>query len=166
MGEHMLHSLRALEASKVSVAAQITSITALIREGKRWTGAILGYHVQGRDQRIGDVLDFIVDDQTGDIRYLVVNAYGECSSRRILLAPHWTHRISWSERKIFMDFSEQLIQESPNWARATPLTRDYEARLHDHYGRPPYWARGEQADTLGHRSGGDSPEGASVGSPA
>lgn len=143
----MLQSLRALGENEVNVAAQIESTTVHVREGKSWTDAILGYDVHGRDQRIGDVQDFIVDDQTGDIRYLVVDADGEWStSRKVLLAPNWTHRISWGERKVYIDFSQQLIHDSPAWARATPLTREYETRLHDHYRRPPYWTRNEEAD--------------------
>ena len=164
MGENMLQSLRALEASDMHGTTEIESLTALIREHKGWTGAILGYEVQGPDQRIGDVQDFIVDDQTGDIRYLVVGADGPQSSRKILLAPNWTDRINWGERKVYMDFAAQLVHESPAWVWATPLTRDYETRLHDHFRQPPYWTRSKEPDPLGHRSSGDGAETSSFGS--
>jgi PRC-barrel domain len=158
----MLRSFRGLESNEVTAPAGVGPIAALIREGKRWTDTILGYDVQGRDCLIGRVLDLIVDDQTGDVRYLVVHACGECSGGSVLLAPQWTHRISWSKRTLYMDFSQQLIQNSPDWPLATPLMREYEARLHDHYGRTAYWVSGEEADKLRHRPRGDSPETASV----
>jgi hypothetical protein len=84
------------------------------------------------------------------------NAYDGWSGRRVLLAPNWADRISWSERHIYVGFSQQAIQDSPIWTRTAPLTRHYEARLHDHYGRPPYWTRTEATDDLGHRSRADS----------
>lgn len=160
----MLRSFRVLESTKVTDPARVEPTAALIREGKSWTDTILGYDVQGRGHRIGNIQDLIVDDQTGDVRYLVINPDGECSGGIVLLAPHWTHRISWSERTLFMDFSQQAIQDSPDWARSTPLTREYETRLHDHYGRPPYWARCEEGDPPGHSSRGGNPRPSSVGS--
>ena len=30
-------------------------------------------------------------------------------------------------------------QYGPEYVESTPITREYENRLHLHYGRPPYW---------------------------
>lgn len=142
----MLRSLRDLESSRMNAAAEVQPIADVIQNGKGWVSAIRGYRVQGRHIHIGDIQDFIVDDQTGDIRYLVVDASDGPIAKRVLVAPHWTHRVSWSERKVHMDFTQEAIQDSPAWDPSMPVTREYEARLYDHYGRPAYWASGEASD--------------------
>jgi len=61
-----------------------------------------------------------------------------------MVAPHWTNRISWAEKKVFVDLSRQSIKNSPEWNPSAPINREYEARLYDYYGRPVYWDSGDQ----------------------
>jgi sporulation protein YlmC with PRC-barrel domain len=162
----MLRSLKAIEAARVNPPAGVDTLAAIIRERERWTDTILGYGVQGCGRRIGEVEDLILDLQTTDVRYLVINAYSERSCKLVLLSPNWTTRISWGERTIFVDFSQQVVDAGPAWDQATPLTRDYETRLHSHYGRPPYWARGVEGDKHDHCSREDGSETSSARSHA
>ena len=41
--------------------------------------------------------------------------------------------------------TREQIKKSPEYDPSGPVERDYETRLHDHYGRPSYWSdrRGE-----------------------
>ena len=39
----------------------------------RSTNAVSGYHIQASDGEVGNVEDFIVDDETWAIRYLIIN---------------------------------------------------------------------------------------------
>jgi hypothetical protein len=98
-----------------------------------------GYHIEGTDAAIGHVDDFIIDDETWAVRYLVIDTRNWWLDKKVLVAPHWTSRISWAEKKVFVDLSRQAIKNSPEWNPTAPINREYEARLYDYYGRPVYW---------------------------
>jgi hypothetical protein len=101
---------------------------------------IRGYHIQGSDEAIGHLDDLIVDDETWEVRYLVVDTSNWWFGKKVLVAPHWASGVSWEERKVFMDLRREEIKNSPEWNPTSAISREYEASLYDHYGRPRYWA--------------------------
>jgi hypothetical protein len=101
---------------------------------------IRGYHIQGSDEAIGHLDDLIVDDETWEVRYLVVDTSNWWFGKKVLVAPHWASGVSWEERKVFMDLHREEIKNSPEWNPSSAISREYEASLYDHYGRPRYWA--------------------------
>lgn len=100
---------------------------------------VRGYHVEGSDAAIGHIEDFIVDDETWEVRYLVVDTRNWWFGKKVLVMPQWASRISWTERKVYLDLSRQQIKDSPEWNAAAAIDRAYETRLHDYYRRPGYW---------------------------
>ena len=103
-----------------------------------------GYHVHGSDGTLGHVEDFIVDDETWQIRYLVVDTSVWWLGRRVLIAPQWASRVSWAAREVHLSISQKMIKDSPEWNATAPISREYEARLYDHYGRPVHWKNGKE----------------------
>ncbi|HEY4187850.1 MAG TPA: PRC-barrel domain-containing protein [Polyangia bacterium] len=101
---------------------------------------VRGYHIQGTDDGIGHVTDFIVDDESWEVRYLVVDTRGWWFGKHVLIAPQWATRIDWAENRVHVDMSRDNIKNSPAWSAEDPVNRDYEARLYDYHGRPVYWA--------------------------
>jgi PRC-barrel domain len=101
---------------------------------------VRGYHIQGTDEAIGHVDDFIVDDETWETRYLVVDTSNWWIGKKVLVAPHWANRVSWEARKVYLDLSRQAIKDSPEWNPTAGVNREYETRLYDYYGRPAYWS--------------------------
>jgi hypothetical protein len=100
-----------------------------------------GYKVQATDTAVGHVADFIVDDETWQVRYLVIDTSTWWFGKKVLVPPHWATRITWEIHEINIDLSREAIKNSPEWSANTVPDRDYEARLHAHYGRAPYWDR-------------------------
>ena len=98
-----------------------------------------GYHVHAPDGEIGHVEDFVVDDETWAIRYLIVNTRNWWPGKKVLISPKWIESVSWELSKVFVDLSTAAIRQSPEYSEQPPLTRDYEARLHGHYNRQGYW---------------------------
>jgi hypothetical protein len=47
--------------------------------------------------------------------------------------------VSWAESKVFVDLTREAIKSSPEYDKTAMLTRDYERRLYEHYGRMGYW---------------------------
>jgi sporulation protein YlmC with PRC-barrel domain len=105
---------------------------------------VVGYDIQGSDGAIGSVVDFVVDDETWRIQYLVIDTNHWWFGKRVLIAPGWASRISWAERKVYVDLSRQAIKNSPAWHPDAAINREYEERLYDFYGRPVYWSEGGQ----------------------
>ena len=101
---------------------------------------MLGYHLKATDYELGHVADFIVDDASWALRYLVVDTSNWWfGGKHVLVATHWVERVSWTERRVFVELSREAIQSSPEWNPNQPLTRAYEQALHDHYARQGYW---------------------------
>jgi len=100
---------------------------------------VRGYNIEGTDAPIGHVEDFIVDDETWEVRYLVIDTSNWWFGKKVLVAPQWASRISWEDKKVYVDLSRAAIQNSPEWDSCAPVNRAYETRLYDYYGRPQYW---------------------------
>jgi hypothetical protein len=104
----------------------------------RSTGDVTGYAVHARDGALGHVQDFVLDDESWAIRYLVVDTRNWWPGKKVLVSPHWVTDIAWSERTVRFDATRERIKASPEFD-ATRLDRAYEERLHAHYDRPTYW---------------------------
>jgi len=105
----------------------------------RSTQEVYGYHIQAADGEIGHVEDFIIDDETWAIRYLIINTQNWWPGKKVLVSPQWIERVSWSESKVFVNLPCEIIKQSPEYTDDSQLTRDYETGLHQHYKRQGYW---------------------------
>ena len=111
----------------------------------RSTKDVTGHHIQANNGEIGHVEDFIIDDETWAIRYLVIDTNNWWIGKRILVSPQWIDHVSWDELKVFIDLPRESIKQSPEYSKDFLLTRDYESNLHRHYNRKGYWEN-ETAD--------------------
>jgi uncharacterized protein YrrD len=114
----------------------------------RSTHAVRGYHIQATDGEIGHVDDFIIDDETWAIRYLIIDTQNWWPGEKVLVSPQWIERVSWTESKVFVNLSLEDIKQSPEYTEESLLTREYEAGLHRHYNRTGYWV--DETETKDH----------------
>ncbi len=105
----------------------------------RSTLEVGSYYIHAADGEIGHIEDFIIDDSTWAIRYLIINTGNWWMGKKVLVSPRWIERVSWKESKIFVNLSREAIKQSPEYSEETLPTRDYEAGLHQHYKRKGYW---------------------------
>jgi len=104
----------------------------------RSAAAVTGHYIEATDGDIGHVADFIIDDESWEIRYMVVDTTNWLPGKKVLVAPRWIDRVSWEESKVYVNLSRQAIENAPEY-RPDDFNRDYEEKLHDHYDRPKYW---------------------------
>jgi hypothetical protein len=117
----------------------------------RATAVVDGYHIQATDGEIGHIVDFVVDDKTWAIRYLIVDTQSWWPGKHILVSPQWIERVSWAESKVFVNMSRETIKNGPEYDMKSLITRDYETRLYGYYNRGGYWLNEEQMAALaGH----------------
>jgi hypothetical protein len=105
----------------------------------RSTHDVTGHHIQAKDGKIGHVADFIIDDKTWMIRYLIVDTLNWWDGKMVLISPRWINRVSWDKAKVFVNLSRAAIKQSPEYIEGSPLNREYEAALHQHYNFQGYW---------------------------
>jgi hypothetical protein len=102
---------------------------------------IMRYYVHATDGDIGHVQGILVDEKSWAIRYMVVNTSNWWLGHDVLIAPEWIDHVSWPESKVYLDLTRQAVKDSPPYDAATPISREQEAVIHGHYGRPGYWSR-------------------------
>jgi len=105
----------------------------------RSTKTVTGYAIEATDGSIGHVTDFVIDDQTWAIRYLVVATNNWWPGKKVLVSVGWIKNISWDESEVRVGLTREAIKLAPAYEESELLTRDYEERLHGHYNRLGYW---------------------------
>lgn len=105
----------------------------------RSTKSVTGYAIHASDGNIGHVDDFIIDDETWAIRYLVIDTKMLWGGKKVLISPHWIDRITFDKRWVVIDVPQELIEKAPEYNDDMLLTRDYEDKLHTHYNQKGYW---------------------------
>ena len=116
------------------------------KEEKTWdlhlrsTYDVSGHNIQANDGDIGHVSDFIIDDETWAIRYLIIDTKNWWPGKLVLVSPKWIERISWNEMKVFVNLSREKIRLSPEYTDESLINRNYEINLHLHYNRWGYWS--------------------------
>jgi hypothetical protein len=78
----------------------------------RSTKEVAGYHIQATDTDIGHIEDFIVDQESWIIRYLIIDTRNWLpASKKVLVAPDWVDLVDWKRSKVLMDPDQQPDQE-------------------------------------------------------
>jgi hypothetical protein len=108
----------------------------------RSVNEVLGYAIEATDGSIGVVDDFVLEDDTWTIRYMVIDTHKWLPGKRVLVAPPWIDGIDWSQADVRIDLTREQIRDSPRFDPDAPINREYETRLYDYYGRPRYWEEG------------------------
>jgi PRC-barrel domain len=104
----------------------------------RSTSEVTDYAIHATDGEIGKVDDFIIDDEVWAIRYVVI-LRSWWAGKKVILSPEWIERVSWEEWEVFVPLSRETIKNAPNWDESHPISRTFEQRLFDYYGRCAYW---------------------------
>jgi len=118
---------------------------APVTEEKEWdanlrsTQEVNGYDIEAADGSIGHVEDFIIDDETWAIRYLVVDTVNWWPGKKVLVATRWIERVSWDASKVFINLPRESIKQTLEFKEELLLTRDDEIRLHERCKRQGYW---------------------------
>ncbi len=105
----------------------------------RSTREVTGYPIRATDDEIGHVEDFIIDDVSWAIRYLIVDTRNWWPGKKVLVPTKWIERVSWRDSKVFVNLTRDAIKQAPEYTDDVVLNRDYESAFHDHHGQEGYW---------------------------
>ena len=104
--------------------------------------AINGYAIAAKDGSLGSVSDFLFDDESWLIRWLIVDTGKWLSGRKVLLPPSVLGHPDPESREFSVRLTKQEVKDSPDIATDRPVSRQMEAKIYDHYGWYPYWGGG------------------------
>jgi hypothetical protein len=102
---------------------------------------VRGYGIEATDGALGHVEDFLIDDETWAIRYLIVDPANWWPGRHVLVSPDWITGVSWNDSVVAVDAGREAVRNAPPYDKGRRPDRDYESRLHEAYRRPGYWDR-------------------------
>ena len=102
--------------------------------------AVMDYHIQATDGDIGHVEGLLFDDETWAVRYIIANTSNWWLGHQVLIATQWIQRLSWSDATMAVNLTRQAVKGAPPYDSEILLERNQEMKIHEHYGRPGYWA--------------------------
>ena len=111
---------------------------------------IHGYTIVASDGHLGTVSDFLFDDATWMVRWLVVDTGTWLPGRKVLLPPMALGHPNSSDREFPVRLSRQQVKGSPDIDTARPVSRQMEHHVYDHYGWSPYWDTGVYMGGFGY----------------
>ncbi len=101
---------------------------------------VTGYDIQATDDSIGHVMDFVFDDASWAIRYLVIDTRNWWpGGKKVLVSTLWIDAIDWATSTVKVSLTREQIKNSPEYYEALTIDRGYEEALHHSYSRKGYW---------------------------
>lgn len=106
-------------------------------------GLLEGFEMGASDGSIGKCSDFLFDDRSWVIRYLVVNTRNWLLGRKVLISPISVSEIDVVTRLVNIDLRREQIKNSPPLDSDSPVSRQYEIVFNRYYNWPDYWEGSE-----------------------
>jgi PRC-barrel domain protein len=100
---------------------------------------LYGSRLGASDGDIGHVKDFLFDDQSWVVRYLVADTGDWLSGRQVLISPHAFVSLDWTGKLLLVRLRRKQIENSPSIELHKPVSRQYEEAYYRYYGWPYYW---------------------------
>lgn len=123
----------------------------------RNASAIHGYAVAASDGRLGTVSDFLFDDASWLVRWLVVDTGTWLSGRKVLLPPSVLGHLDAKKEEFAVRLTKQQVKDSPDIKTDRPVSRQFETYIYDYYGWRPYWGGGLYMGAYGFGGGAMAP---------
>ena len=100
---------------------------------------LLGTTIVATDGEIGSVTNFLFEDVSWRIAYLVTETGAWFNRHQVLLAPNVIGRPDWNARVFPVFLTKDQVKNSPPVDADKPVSRQQETLLNQYYGWPSYW---------------------------
>jgi uncharacterized protein YrrD len=104
----------------------------------RSLNTLIGSSIHARDGEMGTVSDYLFDDETWTVRYMVVETGSWLASRKVLISPTAVDQADWAKRSISVLLTKEQVQNSPHVDADLPVSRQQEVAMTQYYGWPAY----------------------------
>lgn len=100
---------------------------------------LIGSSVSATDGEIGAIQNFLFDDRTWRIRYLVVGLHNWLQPRAVVLAIEAVEQPDWAKRSFRAKLTKEQVRNSPGLDEKRPVARQQQIAMRDYFGRFAYW---------------------------
>lgn len=114
----------------------------------RSTKEVTGYKISATDGHLGHVQDFLVNDATWRICYLVVDTRDWWPSQPVLLPPEWTSEVDWPGRNVSVKVTRDQVKGAPQWDQDQPINLRFEELLYAYYDNQHPWEKEKPMETI------------------
>ncbi len=106
------------------------------------SSAIKGHAIAAKDATIGTVSDFLFDQTTWSVRWLVVDTGKWLTGRKVLVHPSAIDHVDHERRQIDVALTGKQVEDSPDIGQGRPVSQQTQNDLYSYYGWDPLWNRG------------------------
>ena len=111
--------------------------------------ALKGYAIEASDGKIGTVADFLFDDASWRVRWLVVDCGTWLTGRKVLIHPSAISRADLEQRRFVVSLTKAQVEKSPELAVHQPVSQQMENQLYTYYGWDTRWSGPYLGETPG-----------------
>ena len=104
--------------------------------------ALKGYALEASDGTLGTVRDFLFDDATWRIRWIVVETGRWLTQRKVLVHPSAIRHPDHEGRRLPVALTKAQVEASPPIGEDQPVSSQMESHLFAYYGSDPMWGAG------------------------
>ncbi len=101
-----------------------------------------GASVIATDGKIGRVEDFLFDDQSWTVRYVVVSVESWVRRHNVLVAAADLGQPDWKRRVFCVGLTQDQVRRSPDLNSIRPVSSQQRVAMSEYYGLPRYWQNG------------------------
>jgi hypothetical protein len=98
-----------------------------------------GLPIHATDGELGKVDEFLFDDRSWAVRYLVVDTGPWLLGQQVLIAPASIGAVDWGAGWLPVNLTREQVENSPSIESHLPVSRQHEEELSQYYGWPAYW---------------------------
>ena len=100
---------------------------------------LVDHRVIASDGEIGSVRDFLFDDQTWVIHYLVVDVKRWLTREEVVLPVTAIKQLDWENKTLHVQLTKEQVRQSPDVDTKKPVSRQQEIAMRDYFGKMAYW---------------------------
>jgi len=108
-----------------------------------------GFAIEAKDGRMGTVVDFLFDDASWRVRWLVVDCGTWLTGRKVLIHPSAILRADLEHQRFIVSLTKAQVEKGPELAEHQPVSQQMENQLYTYYGWDPLWSGPYLSETPG-----------------
>lgn len=106
---------------------------------KRTLKVLKGFDIHAKDGLKGTIKDFLFDEESWTIRYMVADLGKFLPGEKVLIPRVFLDKADWEKGYFHVELTKEKVENCPKLYEHMPVSREYEAKLHEHYQIDYYW---------------------------
>ena len=98
-----------------------------------------GFPIEATDGRMGTVIDFLFDDRSWKVRWLVVECGNWMKERRVLIHPSALTYSGFKDDRFEVKLTMAQVEGGPTLWEHQPVSQQMQTRFYDYYGWESAW---------------------------